>query len=295
MSERNRNTRPTRRLGEWSVHPVGTGAMTLTQVPGWDEARAIRTVHAAVDAGVTLFDTADVYGPAAGCGVNESMLAKALACYPGSAEHVIVSTKGGHLRPGDQTWETDGRPEHLRRACEDSLRRLGLETVPLYFHHRPDPKVPYAESMGGLRDLHDAGLIRHAGISNADPEQIRLAHSVLGDALIAVENQFSPGFRSSEPELEVCEELGLAFLAWGPFGGMREAKGLGERYGAFEAIARERGVSPHRVVLAWQLHTSPALIPIPGASRPESVRDSAAAAELSLTAEEFERLERTAK
>ncbi|WP_413098239.1 aldo/keto reductase [Streptomyces sp. Inha503] len=292
MSE---ETKRTRRLGDVAVFPVGMGAMTLTQVPGYDEARAIRTVHAAVDAGVTLFDTADVYGPGAGYGVNESMLAKALARYPGPTDHVIVSTKGGHLRPGDQTWDTDGRPEHLRRACEDSLRRLGLDALPLYLHHRPDPKVPYADSVGALRDLHEAGLIRCAGISNADPEQIRLAHGILGDALVAVENAFSPGFRSSEPEMELCEDLGLAFLAWGPFGGMRQAKGLGARFGAFEAIARERGVSPHRVVLAWQLHKSPAVIPIPGASRPESVRDSTAAAGLTLTTEEFERLERDAE
>ncbi|MFE8916350.1 aldo/keto reductase [Streptomyces globisporus] len=267
------------------------GAMTLTQVPGYDEARAIRTVHAAVDAGVTLFDTADVYGPGAGAGVNESMLARALARYPGPTDQVIISTKGGHLRPGDQAWETDGRPEHLRRACEASLRRLGLDALPLYLHHRPDPKIPYAETMGALHDLHAAGLIRRAGISNADTKQIRLARTILGEALVAVENEYSPGFRSSEPEMALCEELGLAFLSWGPFGGMRKAKELGAKYGAFEAVARERGVSPHQVVLAWQLAKSPAVIPIPGAGRPESVRDSAAAAGLSLDAEELGRLE----
>ncbi|MFJ8112401.1 aldo/keto reductase [Streptomyces sp. NPDC096132] len=282
----------TRPLGGTRVFPVGMGAMTLTQVPGYDEARAVRTVHAALDAGVTLFDTADVYGPAAGYGVNESMLAKAVADYPGSVDHVVVATKGGHLRPGDQEWDTDGRPEHLRRACEDSLRRLGLEALPLYLHHRPDPKVPYAETMGGLRDLYEAGLIRRAGISNANPEQIRLAHGILGDALVAVENEYSPGFRSSEPEIALCEELGLAFLAWGPFGGMRQAKGLGARYAAFEDVARERGVSTYQVVLAWQLHRSQVVVPIPGASRPESVRDSAAAAGLALSGGELARLER---
>ncbi|MFC8433584.1 aldo/keto reductase [Streptomyces sp. NPDC057253] len=282
----------TRTLGGTRVFPVGMGAMTLTQVPGYDEARAVRTVHAALDAGVTLFDTADVYGPAAGYGVNESMLAKALADHPGPVDHVVVATKGGHLRPGDQEWDVDGRPEHLRRACEDSLRRLGLEALPLYLHHRPDPKVPYAETMGGLRDLYEAGLIRHAGISNANPEQIRLAHGILGDTLVAVENEYSPGFRSSEPEIALCEELGLTFLAWGPFGGMRQAKGLGARYAAFEDVARERGVSTYQVVLAWQLHRSPVVVPIPGASRPESVRDSAAAAGLALSGEELARLER---
>ncbi|MGW9131880.1 aldo/keto reductase [Streptomyces sp. NPDC055681] len=285
--------RQARSLGDLTVFPIGLGAMTLTQVPGYDEERGIRTVHAALDAGVTLIDTADVYGPAAGRGVNESALAKALALYPGSTDQVIVATKGGHLRPGDQTWDTDGRPEHLRRACEDSLRRLGLEALPLYFHHRPDPKVPYAESMGGLRDLYEAGLIQRAGISNADRAQILLAREILGDALVAVQNEYSPRFRSSEPEIELCAELGLAFLSWSPFGGMREAKGLGSTYAEFNTIAEARGVSPHRVALAWQLHKSPVVIPIPGASRPESVLDSAAAVSFELSAEEFARLERS--
>ncbi|MFF2508175.1 aldo/keto reductase [Streptomyces sp. NPDC058067] len=283
----------TRALGDLEVFPIGLGAMTLTQVMGYDEKRGIRTVHAALDAGVTLIDTADVYGPAGGYGVNELAVVKALALYPGSTDHVIVSTKGGHLRNPDNTWWIDGRPAHLRSACEDSLRRLGYDALPLYYHHRPDPQIPYAESMGGMRDLYDAGLIRRAGISNADPEQIRLAREILGDALVSVQNEFSPRFRSSQPEIDLCAELGLAFSSWSPLGGMREAKELGSAHGEFHAIAEERGVSPQRVALAWQLMKSPVIIPIPGASRPESVLDSVRSVEFRLSAEEFDRLERS--
>ncbi|MFF9542472.1 aldo/keto reductase [Streptomyces albidoflavus] len=279
-------------LGDRTVFPVGMGAMTLTQLRGYDERAAIRTVHAAVEAGVTLFDTADVYGPAAGYGVNESVLAKALASCPASTAEVIVSTKGGHLRPGDQTWDTDGRPEHLRRACEASLRRLGLEALPLYIHHRPDPKVPYADTMGGLRELHQAGLVRSVGVSNAGLGQILLAREILGEALVAVENEHSPRYRAGEREIALCERLGLAFLAYAPFGGMRQAKRPASDYREFAEVAEARGVSLYRVVLAWQLQRSPVVIPIPGASRPATVRDSAAAAQLTLTPEELARLER---
>jgi aryl-alcohol dehydrogenase-like predicted oxidoreductase len=141
--------------------------------------------------------------------------------------------------------------------------------------------------MGGLRDLYDDGLIKHAGISNADPDQIRLAYEILGPALVSVQNQFSPKFRSSEPEIAVCEELGLAFLPWSPLGGMSDAKGLGASHSVFADVADKHGVSPQQVCLAWELSLSDVVIPIPGASRPESIRDSAAAADLRLTAEEL--------
>ncbi len=141
--------------------------------------------------------------------------------------------------------------------------------------------------MGGLKDLYDAGLIRRAGISNADPDQIRMAQKVLGDALVAVQNQFSPRFRSSEPEIAVCEELGLAFLPWSPLGGISRAKDLGSTYAAFNELARRRDVSPQQVCLAWELALSPCVIPIPGASRAASIQSSAAATELTLTPEEI--------
>ncbi len=280
----------TRALGDRYVGAVGLGAMPISTAVGYDEPQGVRTVHAALDAGVTLIDTADAYGPS-GMGVNETVVAKALAAYGGATDDVIVATKGGHTRDGSD-WGLDGRPEYLRRACEKSLARLGADAIGLYQHHRPDPDVPYEETMGGLRDLYDAGLVRRLGISNADPDQIRVARQILGPALVSVQNQFSPRFRSSEPEIAVCEELGLAFLPWSPLGGMRQAKDLGATYVAFAEVAERHGVSPFRVCLAWELALSPAVVVIPGASRPESIVDSAAAADLELSADEVSALSR---
>jgi aryl-alcohol dehydrogenase-like predicted oxidoreductase len=282
-----------RLLGDLRLPAIGFGAMTITQVPGYDVERGRRTVHAALDAGIRLFDTADVYGPAGGGnGVNELALIDALRSRSGSLDDIIVSTKGGHLRyPENDTWWIDGSRRHLRAACIASIGRLGLDPIPLYFHHRPDPQLPYEESMFALRALWQEGLVERVGISNANVEQIGIAQQVLGDALVAVENEYSPGFRSSEPEIRACEERGLAFLSWGPFGGMRQAKKLGGDGSPFEEVAKRRGVSVHRVVLAWQLHHSPSIMPIPGASRPESVIDSFAAIELSLDDDELELLD----
>jgi aryl-alcohol dehydrogenase-like predicted oxidoreductase len=281
----------TRRLGGRTVSAVGLGAMPLSMQAGFDERLAFDTVHAALDAGVTLIDTADSYGPV-GMGVNERLVAGALAAYGGKTDDVVIATKGGHTRDG-RDWDLDGRPEHLRRACEESLRRLGVEAIGLYQHHRPDPAVPYAETMGGLADLYDAGLVEQVGISNADPDQIRLAHRILGPALVSVQNQFSPRYRSSEPEIAVCEELGLAFLPWSPLGGIRQAKELGSELAPFADLAEARGVSPQQICLAWELALSPAVVVIPGASRPRSIRDSAAAASLRLTDEEVATLSGT--
>jgi aryl-alcohol dehydrogenase-like predicted oxidoreductase len=277
----------TRQFADRQVPAIGLGAMPLTTEGYPDDRSSAATIYAALDAGIRLIDTADAYAPDDyGMGANEEVVARALASYSGGTEDVIVATKGGHTRP-DGEWGLDGSPAYLRKACEASLRRLGVDAIDLYQHHRPDPKVAYEDTMGGLRDLYDDGLIKRAGISNADPDQIRLAHEILGPALVAVQNQFSPKFRSSEPEIGVCEELGLAFLPWSPLGGMSDAKGLGASHSVFADVADKHGVSPQQVCLAWELSLSDVVIPIPGASRPESIRDSAAAAELRLTAEEL--------
>ncbi len=276
-----------RRLGDRTVSAIGFGAMHLSHHERADDPALIAVVHAALDAGITLIDTADAYTPPdLPAGHNEQIVAEAVRTYPGDTSQVLVATKGGHTRSGPD-WGLDGSPAYLRRAAEASLRRLGVDAIELYQHHRPDPEVPYEETMGGLRQLVDDGLVRRVGVSNASPEQIRSAHRILGGALVSVQNQFSPAFRSSEPELRLCEELGLAFLPWAPFGGRRRAKQVGDETSAFGAVAVARGVSPQRVTLAWMLAKSPAIIPIPGGSRPESVRDSAAAVELSLTPEEY--------
>jgi aryl-alcohol dehydrogenase-like predicted oxidoreductase len=259
-----------------------------------DEARSIATVHAALDAGVTLFDTADAYHrDAHEVGHNESLFARALAEYDGDTGDVLVATKGGHLRPGDGSWTLDGRPEYLVQACEASLKRLGVDAIGLYQFHRPDPRVPYAESVGALRTLLDAGKIRRAGISNVNTQQIEQARQILGEDLVSVQNQFSPAFRDSEPELRLCDELGLAFLPWSPLGGIGNAYGLGSRFRVFAEVAREHGVSPQQVCLAWMLAKSPVLLPIPGSSRPETIRDSVAAAELRLSERELLSLDAT--
>ncbi|MGP3983052.1 aldo/keto reductase [Streptomyces sp. KR80] len=277
----------TRRIGAVDVSAIGLGAMPMSIEGRPDEARSIATIHAALDAGVTLIDTADAYHlDASDPGHNEILVAKALASHGRGAE-VLVATKGGHTRPGHGSWALNGSPEHLKRACEASLARLGVEAIGLYQFHRPDPDVPYAESIGALRDLLDEGKIRMAGISNADPEQIRLAHDILDGRLAAVQNQFSPAFRSSEPELELCDELGIAFLPWSPLGGIAQAGALGSAYAPFAHVADVHGASPQRVCLAWMLAKSPVVIPIPGSSRPETVQDSAAAPDLALSADEI--------
>ncbi|MGV9956409.1 aldo/keto reductase [Streptomyces cellulosae] len=281
----------TRRIGEVEVSAIGLGGMPMSIEGRPDESRSLATLHAALDAGVTLIDTADAYHRDAGeVGHNETLIAKALSTHERGGD-VLVATKGGHLRPGDGSWTLDGRPDHVKRACEASLRRLGVEAIGLYQFHRPDPDVPYAESVGAIRDLLDEGKIRMAGISNANPEQIRQAQEILGGRLASVQNQFSPAFRSSEPELELCDELGVAFLPWSPFGGISRAGELGSTYAPFARVAQKYGVSAHQVCLAWMLAKSPVVVPIPGASRPESVQDSVRAADLELSAEEIAELD----
>ncbi|MEE6257925.1 aldo/keto reductase [Plantactinospora sonchi] len=284
-----------RRIGTTEVSAIGLGGMPMSIEGRPDEERSIRTIHAALDAGVTLIDTADAYHLYANeVGHNESLIARALAGYGGDTSAVLVATKGGHLRPGDGSWTVDGSPEHIRAACDASLKRLGVEAIGLYQQHRPDPKVPYADSIGAVRDLVDAGKVRMAGISNADPDQIRQAREILGDRLVSVQNQYSPAFRSSEPELELCDELGLAFLPWSPLGGIAQAGELGSRFAPFAEVAAARGVSPQQVCLAWMLAKSPVVVPIPGASRPETIRDSVAAADLTLDDAELAALDHTA-
>src|SRR5882757_9490115 len=276
-------TKHTRRIGDVEVSAIGLGAMPMSIEGRPDEARSIATIHAALDAGITLIDTADAYHLRADdIGHNETLIAKALNSYGGDTSDVLVATKGGHLRPGAGAWTLDGSPKHLKQAAEDSLKRLGVDAIGLYQFHRPDPKTPYEESVGAIRDLLDAGKIRLAGISNANPEQIRQANEILGGRLVSVQNQFSPAFRSSEPELALCDELGIAFLPWSPFGGITKAAGLGDRFAPFAEVAKAHGVSPHRVCLAWMLTLSPHVIPIPGSSRPETIKDSVAAADLVL-------------
>jgi len=277
-----------RTIGNRSVSAIGLGGMPMSIEGRPDETQSISTIHAALDAGVTLIDTADAYHlTATDVGHNESLIARALSSYGGDTSNVLVATKGGHLRPGDGSWTQDGRPEYLKEAVKASAKRLGVDVIDLYQFHRPDPRVPYADSVGAIRDLLDDGVIAMAGISNANVDQIRQAQEILGGRLVSVQNQFSPAFRSSLGELELCAELGIAFLPWSPLGGIARAGELGGQHGAFQTVADAHGVSPQRVCLAWELALAPVVIPIPGASRAASIQDSAQAADLVLTPEEI--------
>ena len=270
---------PTRTLGDAQVFPIGLGEMPLSLKGRPDEDRAIRTIHAALDAGVNLIDTADAYAyDETDVGHGERLIAKALR---GRRDGVLVATKGGHTRRG-QAWELDGRPEHIRSACEASLRALETDVIDLYQFHRPDPGVPYAESIGAFKELQDEGKVRWVGVSNANVEQLEEALSIVDVA--SVQNQLALDFTSpvAKGEVAFAAERGLAFFPWSPLGGIGNADenaGVGPVLSAAEA----HGVSPQQVVLAWLLTLGTTVIPIPGSSRPETITDSAAAADLALS------------
>jgi aryl-alcohol dehydrogenase-like predicted oxidoreductase len=275
-------------LGDIPLTRIGLGCMPLSLGRGRERGLGKQTIAAALDAGVNLLDTADAYAlDEAEFGHNERVVADALRAYdgPGSA---VVATKGGHTRHGTE-WALDGSPEYLRRACEGSLRRLSVDAIDLYQLHRPDPDTPYAESVGALRDLRAEGKIRNVGLSNANLAQLEEAERIV--PIAAIQNELSPGHL--EPfhngEVAACAERGIPFLAWSPLGGMDSADGVGG-VTAIRTVATERGVSPQQVALAWLLSLSEAIVPIPGASRPRTIRDSAAAVELELDEAERERI-----
>jgi aryl-alcohol dehydrogenase-like predicted oxidoreductase len=284
-------------VGRVDTGAIGLGLMTFDQTGRQPREQLAETIRAALDAGVTLFDTADAYGPgeekgAEAQGENERLIASLLDEL-GVRDQVLLATKGGHVRTAGGGWDTDSSDAHLKDAVDASLQRLGVEQITLWQHHRPDPNVPYDDVIGTLKEIAASGKVRMIGLSNADPDQIRAAHKVLGEALVSVQNQFSPAFRGSLPEIGICDQLGLAFLPWSPLGGLGDAKHLADKHPAFAEVAATRGVSPQQVALAWELAQSPVVIPIPGAKRPESIRDSAAAVDLELTAEELELLDQS--
>ncbi len=280
-----------RTIGDVTVSAIGLGGMPLS-IPGRpDREQAIATIHAALDAGITLIDTADAYTSADdGQGHNELLIAEALR---GRSEEVLVATKGGHIY-GRGEWSVDGSPEHLAKSARDSLARLGGDAIGLYQFHRPDPAVPFEESMGAIRILLDEGIIRMAGVSNTTVEQIRVADDILGGRLVSVQNQFSPVFTSSAGEMDYCADNEIAFLPWSPLGGASRAADVGSTStAAIAEVAAELEVSPQRVVLAWELALQHTVIPIPGARRAASIQDSALAADLVLDASQLERLSAT--
>ena len=283
----------TRTIGDVTVSAVGLGAMPLSIEGRPDERQAVATIHAALEQGITLIDTADAYHQAGAheVGHNEELIARALAGFHGDTSDVLVATKGGHLRPTEGAWAQNGDPAYLKEAARASAKRLGVDAIGLYQFHRPDPAVPYADSIGALAELLDEGVIRMAGISNATVEQIREANTVLDNRLVSVQNQYSPAFRSSEVELALCDELGIAFLPWSPLGGITDAAELGAKHSVFAEIANARRVTPQVLTLAWELAKSELVIPIPGARRPQTIMNSATAPTIKLSADEIQRLD----
>ena len=271
-----------RRLADTEVFPIGLGGMPLAVDGRPDEAQGIRVIHAAIDAGVTLIDTADAYCTGEDeVGHNERLIAKALK---GRREDVLVATKAGHIRPGG-AWELDGRPEHIRAACEASLKALGTDRIDLYQYHRPDPNVPYAESVGAFKELQDEGKVRWVGLSNCTVEQLEEALGIV--EIVAVQNQLSLGFTSplAKGEVDACTQRGIAFLPWSPLGGIGKADS-NATVDAVRTAAETHDVSPQQVALAWLLAQGPTVIPIPGSTKVENITDSIHAAELELYDEE---------
>jgi aryl-alcohol dehydrogenase-like predicted oxidoreductase len=282
----------TRRVGDREVFPVGFGALGLSVEGRPDRPRALRTLHAAFEAGVSLVDTADAYclGPH-DAHHNEELVAEALAASPALRQRVLVATKGGQYRAADGSYGIDARPARLRQACEASLRALRTDTIDLYQLHRPDPEVPFAESVGALRTLWEEGKIRGVGVSNVDADQLREALSIV--PVVSVQNRYSPADTASEDVLRLCAERSVASLPWAPLGGLGTRGTLPPAVrGEFEEVARSHGVSVQRTVLAWQLSRSPVVVPLPGTTREAAVRDNVAAVSVRLDDAALTRLER---
>jgi aryl-alcohol dehydrogenase-like predicted oxidoreductase len=280
----------TRKIGDVEVTPIGLGGMPLSIDGRPDHDQALATVLAAIDAGITLIDTADSYTMESdGQGHNERLIAEALALRPTEAKNILVATKGGLIYKKGRPWERNGRPEYLRQAAIDSAKRLGVESIGLYQYHREDYTTAYTDSLGAMKDLLDEGLVQMVGISNAITEQIELFNQILDGRLASVQNRFSPIFQSSRPELDYTVEHGMAFLPWSPLGGIGRGNAVFDS-SAFAQVGTELGVSPQQVALAWELSLGETVIPIPGASRPASIEDSARAADLVLSSDQLARL-----
>jgi aryl-alcohol dehydrogenase-like predicted oxidoreductase len=261
--------------GDLTVNRMGYGAMRITGPGIWgdppDREQAKAALRRARELDVNFIDTADSYGP----DVSETLIAETLYPYP---DDLVIATKGGLVRPGPGRWDADGRPEHLREACEGSLRRLRLEQIPLYQLHRVDPKVPLADSIGTLAELKAEGKIRHVGVSNFSAEQVQEAQRIV--PVVSVQNRYNVNDRSSEPVLDLCAQESLAFLPWAPIQDT-------DRIVPVLSAAKRLGVSERQIALAWLLAHSPQILPIPGSGSPEHVEENIAAASLELTAEEY--------
>ena len=282
-----------RNLGPFDTTAIGLGEMPLTIENNLGWAKGIETIHAALDAGCRHIDTAWSYYCSGGEEqTGEKLVREAMDSWKGPKDEVLIATKVGHYRnftDGVPTWGKDGKPEHLIRYAKQSAQTLGVDTIDLLYFHRPDPEVPYNESCGAIKQLLDEGVARWAGISNASVEQIDIARDVLGDRLVAVQNQYSPIYLDTQDTLEHCAKLGIAFVCWSPLGGFRKPKDE-SKFDPFREVAAAHGVSYQQVVLAWELAKGDHMFVIPGAHRPETILDSLNAGDLELTDEELAKL-----
>jgi pyridoxine 4-dehydrogenase len=266
-----------------TVNRMGFGAMRLCGPEVWglpdDRGAAQAVLRRAVELGINFIDTADAYGP----GCNEEQIAEALHPYP---EGLVIATKGGLVRPDDRSWQRDGRPTYLREACEASLRRLKTECIDLYQLHAPDPNVPFVEQVRTLALLRDEGLVAMVGLSNVSVAQLRLALDIV--PIVSVQNRFNYADFGHVDVLAECERLGVAFLPWYPL-----AVGqLAAKRSALADVAEELGATPGQVAIAWLLHLSPVVIPIPGTSQLAHLEENVAAAELELSEQHMRKLGR---
>jgi pyridoxine 4-dehydrogenase len=269
--------------GDLAVNRLGFGAMRITGegIWGWpkdrDEAR--RVLKRAVELGVNLIDTADAYGP----NTSELLIAEALHPYP---KGLVIATKGGLTRPGPGQWVPNGRPEYLKQCVDGSLKRLRLERLDLWQLHRVDPKVPIEDSLGAIKEMRDAGKIRHVGLSEVGPEEIERARKIV--PIATVQNRYNISYRKWDNALKYCEQEGLGFMPWSPVGGGRSLSD-----NALTAVAKEQNASVYQVAIAWLLHRSPVMLPIPGTSSVAHLEDNVAAGRLRLSEAQSKTLDAT--
>lgn len=295
------NPLPQRAIGPWNVSAIGLGCMPLSfpdMIPHREQ--AIATIHRALDLGITLLDTSNIYAPTWDCvGHNESLVADALSLYTGPADvsAVLVTTKGGITRSAGDQWGRDSHESALKSACEASMTALGVSVIDLYQHHRHDPSMSYTEQMRVLAVIRDSGWVRAVGLSNVTLDELEVALKVLGGpsdgGVVSVQNEFSPRYRADQNVLDRCTDLGIAFLPWSPLGGSAHAPELGSQFVEFAVVAAEHNKTPQEIALAWLLHLSPVIVPIPGATKPVTIDSMVRSTSIELSETQMKRLNAT--